>query len=187
MKPKHRVHLSETQRHELSKRITSGHGSARELAHARILLKADEGSGGPAWRDEQIGRALDVSIATIERVRKRFVADGLAAAVRRKQPAREYRRALDGEAEAHLIALSCSEPPAGRARWSMRLLANRLVELHVVEAVSDETVRRTLKKTCSSRGFGGNGASHRRPAGSSPGGWRISSTSTPARTTSRTP
>src|SRR5688572_11268989 len=123
MKPKHRVHLSESQRHDLSKRIAAGHGSARELAHARIILKADEGSGGPAWRDEEIARALEVSVATVERVRRRFVADGLAAAIRRKPPAREYRRALDGGAEAHLIALSCTEPPDGRARWSMRLLA----------------------------------------------------------------
>ena len=95
-----------------------------------------------------------MSTATIERVRRRFVADGLAAAVRRKPPAREYRRALDGEAEAHLVALSCSEPPPGKAKWSMRLLAERLVELRVVEAVSDETVRRVLKKTRSSRGSG---------------------------------
>jgi Homeodomain-like domain len=185
MKPKHRVHLTEAQRDELQRRITAGHGAARELAHARIILKADEGPGGPGWRDEESAGALDVSTATIERVRRRFVADGLAAAVRRKPPAREYRRALDGEAEAHLIALSCTEPPAGRARWSMRLLADRLVELHVVEAVSSETVRRTLKKTCSSRGFGGNGAPRRRPAASSPGGWRIPSTSTLARTTPR--
>jgi transposase len=152
MKPKHRVHLSEVQRHDLQRRITAGHGSARELAHARIILKADEGPGGPGWRDEEIARALDVSTATIERVRRRFVADGLAAAVRRKRPDREYRRALDGEAEAHLVALSCCEPPPGKAKWSMRLLAERLVELRVVPAVSDETVRRVLKKTRSSRG-----------------------------------
>jgi transposase len=152
MKPKHRVYLSELQRQELSKRIASGHGSARELTHIRTILKSDEGPGGPAWRDEEIARALEVSIATIERVRKRFVADGLAAAVRRKRPAREYRRALDGEAEAHLVALSCSKPPEGRTRWSMRLLATRLAELRVVAAVSDETVRRVLKKTRSSRG-----------------------------------
>jgi len=183
MKPKHRVHLSEAQRQELHRRIAAGHGSARELAHARIILKADEGPGGPGWRDEEIARALDVSTATIERVRRRFVADGLAAAVRRKPPAREYRRALDGEAEAHLVALSCSEPPTGKAKWSMRLLAERLVELRVVEAVSDETVRRVLKKTRSSRGSGGNGASRRRRAGPSSGGWRTSSRSTPARTT----
>ncbi len=152
MKPKHRVHLTESQRQDLNKRLASGHGSARELAHARIILKADEGAGGPAWHDEEIARALDVSVATIERVRRRFVADGLAAAVQRKRPTREYRRALDGEAEAHLVALSCSEPPAGRDHWSMRLLADKLVELRIVEAVSDETVRRTLKKTRSSRG-----------------------------------
>ena len=147
MKPKHRVHLSEAQRHELQRRLGAGHGSARELAHARILLKADEGPGGPGWRDEEIARALDVSTSTIERVRRRCVADGLAAAVRRKPPARAYRRALDGEAEAHLVALSCSEPPDGQARWSMHLLAKRLVEPRIVETVSDETVRRVLKKT----------------------------------------
>ena len=147
MKPKHRVHLSEQQRQDLSKRIASGHGSARELAHSRIILKADEQPGGPGWRDEEIARALDVSVATIERVRRRFATHGLDGAVRRKRPDRVYARALDGEAEAHLVALSCSEPPEGRSRWSMQLLANRLVELRVVEAVSDETVRRTLKKT----------------------------------------
>jgi transposase len=122
------------------------------LAHIRIILKADEKPGGPGWRDEEIARALDVSVSTIERVRRRFAAHGLDGAVRRKPPDRVYARALDGEAEAHLIALSCSEAPPGKARWSMRLLAERLVELRVVEAVSDETVRRVLKKTRSSRG-----------------------------------
>ena len=152
MKPKHRVHLTDEHRLGLRRRIAAGHGSARELAHARILLKADQSPAGPAWADTAIARALEVSPATIERVRKRFVAQGLAAAVQRKPPAREYRRALDGEAEAHLVALSCSEPPEGRARWSMRPLAHRLVELRVVGTVSDETVRRTLKKMRSSRG-----------------------------------
>ena len=152
MRLKHRVHLTDEQRLELRRRIAAGRGSARELAHARILLKADQSPGGPAWTDAAIARALDVSRATIERVRRRFVAQGLGAAVRRKRPARVYRRALDGEAEAHLVALSCSPPPDGRARWSMRLLAHRLVELRVVATVSDETVRRALKKTRSSRG-----------------------------------
>ena len=187
MKPKHRVQLSEDQRHDLQRRIAAGHDSARELAHARIILKTDENPGGPGWRDEEIACALDVSTATIEWVRKRFVADGLPAAVRQKRPVREYRRALDGEAEAHPIALSCSEPPEGRARWSMQWLANRLVELRVVEAVSDETVRRTLKRTYSRRGFAGNSAFRRRPAASSPGGWRTSSTSIPARMTRGAP
>ena len=152
MKPKHRVHLTDDQRADLRRRIAAGRGSARELAHARILLKADQSPGGPAWTDEAIGRALDVSTATIERLRRRFVVQGLDGAVRRKPPDREYRRALDGEAEAHLVALSCSEPPEGRDRWSMRLLAGKLIELRIVPSISDETVRRALKKTRSSRG-----------------------------------
>jgi hypothetical protein len=152
MKSKHRVHLTDDQRADLRRRIAAGRGSARELAHARILLKADQSPGGPAWPDGAIARALDVSVATIERVRKRFAAQGLDGAVRRKPPDREYRRALDGAAEAHRMALSCSEPPAGRDHWSMRLLAAKLVELRIVPAVSDETVRRALKKTRSSRG-----------------------------------
>ena len=182
MKPKHRVHLTAEQRLEVRRRTAAGRGSARELAHARILLKADQSPGGPAWPDEAIARALDVSIATIERVRRRFVARGLDGAVRRKPPDRVYARKIDGEAEAHLVALSCSEPPAGRDHWSMRLLADKLVELRIVPAVSDETVRRALKKTRSSRGSSGSGASPREPAASSPGGWRTSSTPTRART-----
>ena len=182
MKSKHRVHLTDEQRLELRRRTAAGRGSARELAHVRILLKADQSPGGPAWPDETIAGALDVSIATVERVRKRFVAQGLGAAVGRKRPEREYRRARDGAADAHLVALSCSEPPAGRDHWSMRLLADKLVELRIVPAVSDETVRRTLKKMRSSRGSSGSGASRRKPAASSPGGWRTSSTPTRART-----
>jgi len=152
MKPKHRVHLTDDQRTDLRRRIAVGRGSARELAHARILLKADQSPGGPAWPDEAIARALDASLATIERVRKRFVAQGLDGAVRRKRPNRVYARTIDGEAEAHLVALSCSEPPTGRNHWSLRLLAAKLIELRIVPAVSDETVRRALKKTRSSRG-----------------------------------
>src|SRR4051812_49913178 len=165
MKPKHRVHLSEAPCQELHPRIPAGHGSAREPAHARIILKANEGPGGPGWRDEETARALDVSTATIERVRRRFVADGLAAAVRRKPPAREYRRALDGEAEAHLVALSCSEPPTGKAKWSMRLLAERLVELRVVEAGSDGTVGRGVEKKGPNQGERGGGGEPRTARG----------------------
>ena len=152
MKPKHRVHLTDDQRAALRRQIAAGRGSARELAHARILLKADQSPCGPAWPDAAIARALDVSTATIERVRRRFIAQGLDGAVRRKPPNRVYARKIDGEQEAHLVALSCSEPPAGRARWSMRLLATKLVELRIVPSVSDETVRRVLKKTRSNRG-----------------------------------
>ena len=152
MQPKHRVHLSAEQRVQLRRRVAAGHGSARELTHARILLKADEAPGGPAWSDEAIARALDVGASTIWRVRRRFTAQGLDRAVRRKPPDRVYARKIDGEQEAHLVALSCSEPPEGHARWSMRLLADKLIELRIVAAVSDETVRRTLKKTRASRG-----------------------------------
>ena len=118
----------------------------------RILLKADQGPAGPAWTDRAIATALDASVPTVERVRKRFAEDGLGAALARRAPRREYRRKLDGEAEAHLIALSCSPPPAGRRLWTFKLLADRLVELRFVDGISYETVRRTLKKTLSSRG-----------------------------------
>jgi transposase len=136
------------------RRIVSGAGreAAQTLTHARVLLKADQGPDGPAWTDGRIVEALEVSRPTVERLRRRYAEVGLDAALGRRPPRREYRRTLDGEQEARLVALSCSEPPAGRARWSMRLLADKLVALEVVEAVSYETVRRTLKKTRSSRG-----------------------------------
>ncbi len=153
MKPKHRVHLTDDQRLELRRRIAAGRGSARELAHARILLKADAAEGGPAWPDHRIADALELSTATVERVRQRFVEQGLDAALdrkRRERPAREIK--LDGRAEAQLIALACSAPPEGRASWTMQLLADKLVELDVVGSISDETVRLALKKTRSSPG-----------------------------------
>jgi hypothetical protein len=117
------------------------------LAHARILLKADQGEGGPGWNDQAIAGALEVCTATVARVRRQYATAGLEAALNRRWPEREYARTLDGEAEAHLIALACGTPPTGRQRWSLRLLAQELVRLEVVEAVSYETVRRTLKET----------------------------------------
>jgi len=122
------------------------------LTRARVLLKADHGEGGPGWSDAAIAGALDVHPATVQRIRRQFVREGLAATLQRKRPDRVYTRALDGRQEAHLVALACGEPPAGAARWSLRLLADELVRLEVVEAVSHETVRRTLKQTTSSRG-----------------------------------
>jgi transposase len=117
------------------------------------LLKADQADGGPAWPDERIAEAFEVGLSTTARLRQRFVEQGLEAALSRQQQARPSRtRKLDGRAEARLIALACSAPPEGRREWTMRLLADRLVELEVVESVSDETVRRVLKKTYSSRG-----------------------------------
>jgi transposase len=150
---KYKVTLTADERQQLSDLIAAGRGAAPKLAHARILLKANAADGGPAWPDARIAEAVEVSIATVERVRQRFVEQGLEAALGRKQPDRPSRpRTLDGRAEARLIALACSAPPEGRKEWTMQLLANKLVELHVVDAVCDETVRRALKKTRSSRG-----------------------------------
>jgi transposase len=150
---KYKVTLTPDERLQLQKLIAAGKGAAKKLAHARILLKADAAPGGPACSDGPIARAVEVSADTVARVRQRFVEQGLEAALGRKKQDRPSReRVLDGRAEAKLIALACAAPPDGRAAWTMQLLADRLVELEVVEAVSDETVRRVLKKTRSSRG-----------------------------------
>ena len=150
---KYRVTLTADERDHLTGLIASGKGAAKKLTHARILLKADAADGGPGWTDERIAEAVEVSVATVERVRQRFVEQGLdAALVRKKQDRPSRERALDGRAEARLIALACSAPPDGRKRWTLQLLADKLVELEVVDAVSDETVRRALQKTRSSRG-----------------------------------
>ena len=129
-----------------------GVAPARRLVHARILLKADQGEGGPGWSDAAIAGALEVHPATVARVRRQYVAEGMEAALARRMPAREYPRKLDGVREARLIAVACSTPPEGQARWSLRLLVDELVRLEVVEAVSHETVRRTLKQTISNPG-----------------------------------
>ena len=152
MRKLHHVRLAEDERAFLRDEIAAGAAPARRLAHARILLKADQGEGGPAWPDAAIAAALDVSVATVERVRKRFCAEGLDAALARRRPHPAPRRKLDGAQEAHLVALACSPPPEGRHRWTLRLLAERFAELEVGEPISDESVRRTLKKTSSSRG-----------------------------------
>jgi hypothetical protein len=151
-KTKYAVVLSEADRARLRTLVGSGVAPARTLAHARILLKANQGEGGPAWTDAAIAGAVEVHPATVARVRRAFVEDGLVAALDRKSPDRTYPRVLDGAAEAHLVALACGDPPEGRERWTLRLLADALVRLEVVEAVSHEAVRRTLKQTNSSRG-----------------------------------
>ena len=149
MYKKYFVRLTEEQRRQLESLVRRGRAHARKLLYARILLKAD--SDGPdRWTDERIAEALEVSTATVARERRRFCEDGLEVALMPKKPGRPRRGVLDARAEAHLVALSCSDPPEGRERWSMRLLADRMVELGHVEALSHETVRRTLKKTLSS-------------------------------------
>jgi transposase len=150
---KYKVTLTAQERQHLSALIASGKAAARKLAHARVLLHADAAPGGPAWTDERIAEAVAVGRATVERIRQRFVEQGLEAALSRKQQDQPSRpRKLDGRAEARLIALACSAPPAGRKEWTMRLLADKLVELEVVDTVCGETVRQALKKTRSSRG-----------------------------------
>ena len=149
---KYRVTLIQEERDELEQLLAKGKAAARKLTHARILLKADASEGGPGWRDETIVHALDCSAATVYRVRERFVRKGVEAALEPKPPARVYPRRLDGKGEAQLVTLACSQPPGGRTRWTLQLLADRLVELDVVDRISPETVRLTLKKTHSSRG-----------------------------------
>ena len=149
----YRVKLSQDQRQQLEQEVKTGKGAARQLMHARVLLKADEGEQGPGWSDEQIQEAVEASVPTIERVRRRFVEHGLRYAItRRHQPERPSKRKIDGEQEAHLIALSCSPVPSGYEHWTMRLLAGKMVALGYVEQVSHKTVWETLKKTNSSRG-----------------------------------
>lgn len=153
-KQEYQVKLSRSERDHLENLVSTGTEKARKLTRARILLKADAG-----WVDEEIAKALDVSRPTVERIRKRYVTEGLDTALNRKKPRRRYERKIDGADEAHLIALTCSEPPKGYARWSLRLLSERLVTLEQVEveSVSHETVRQVLKKTNSSLGRTSNG------------------------------
>lgn len=187
MNKRYRVTLTDEQRGRLERLIAAGIAPARQLTHARILLKADQGPEGPSWIDDRIAEAVEVSQPTVSRVRKQFIEEGLEAALNRRAPTREYLRKLDGEQEARLVALACSTPPEGRARWSLRLLADKLVELKVVEEVSYQTVGRTLKQTSSSPGRRSSGASRRRQTASSSGGWRTSSTSTSVPTTPSAP
>jgi hypothetical protein len=146
------VQLTLAERARLQTLISTGSATAHAITHARILLKADEGPDGPGWTDAMIHAALDVGQATVARVRQTAVQEGVDAALQRKAPRRHYDRALDGVGEAHLIALACSTPPDGAGRWTLRLLADRMVALEYVDAISYETVRQTLKKTNSSRG-----------------------------------
>lgn len=149
---KYRVTLTAAERDELERLLARGKADVRKLKHAQVLLKADQAAGGPAWTDERIVAALDVGAATVQRLRQRFVEEGLQAALSPYRVGKRlYQRKLDGEQEAKLIALACSTPPDERGRWTLRLLAGRMVELKYVDAVSHETVRQALKKTRSSR------------------------------------
>lgn len=172
MTKKYFVTLTVEERGALQELIAKGKGAARRLAHARILLKADQNPDGPACTDRAIAAAVEVGTATVERVRRRFVEAGLEDALDPYYTERLRPRKLDGEQEARLIAVACSTPPPGAARWSLRLLADRLVELEVVDTISYETVRRTLKQTNSSLGSGASGSSPRKRTVSSSTGWK---------------
>ena len=163
--------LTADQRRALEALVHTGTHPAHAVRRARILLKADA-DGPDAWADERIAEALDINRMTVARVRAQFAAEGLDATLhKRKAKGRQYRK-LDGGQEARLIALACSAAPDGRARWTMRLLADKLVELEVVEAIDPATVWRALQKTSSSRGSSSSGSSRRRPAGPSRRRWR---------------
>jgi transposase len=150
LKDKLVVRLTAAQREELERLAATGKRSAATITRARILLKAD--ADGDGWADGRIAEALDTSAATVARIRKKFVQQGLEAAVQRKRPTGRQYRKLDGAQEARLATLACSPPPEGQARWTMKLLADKLVQLEVVESIDPATVCRALKKTRSSRG-----------------------------------
>ena len=145
------VELTSKERQQLEGLVQKGRVAGYKIRHAQMLLKADEGEQGPGWPDTQVAQAFGAHVTTVERLRKRLVEEGLEAALERHQR-QNYTHKLDGDAEAHLIAIACSQPPEGRARWTLRLLADRLVALSVVDHLSHMTVSRTLKKTNSSLG-----------------------------------
>ena len=146
-KKKYIVSLTSEERKQLEQLTKTGKAPAYKINHARILLKADTNQEGGGWTDRTISQALELSVSTIERVRQRFVEQSLEQALGRKPQQRRKARLLDGEQEAQLVALACSDPPKGQAKWSLRLLAERMVSLEYVETISYETVRQTLKKT----------------------------------------
>ena len=180
---KYVVRLNELERGRLQEMVDQGKGSKTIRNRAWILLKADEGESGPRWPDTKIAEAFDVGVRTVERTRRLLVVEGFEAVLSRKpSPNRQYRK-LDGVQEAELVKLACSKAPAGRARWTLQLLANRLVERKVVASIGREAVRTTLQKTTSSPGFASSGFCPPKRTRSSSVRWRTSSKSTSGRTT----
>ena len=148
---KYIVELTSEERKQLQQLVKKGKVAGYKIRHAQMLLKTDQGNKGPGWPDVQVAEVFAAHVTTVERLRKRFVEQGLEATLERNKR-NNYARKLDGDGEAHLIAIACSDPPTGRSEWSLRLLADRLVELSVVDSISYMTVSRTLKKTNLSRG-----------------------------------
>ena len=169
---KYIVRLSEEEQSELTSLIKTGKVAAHKRLHAQILLHSDVNNAHGGWKDEPVMEACGVSRRTVERVRQRLVEQGLEAALNRAPKSRHRARKLDGEGEAHLVATVCSEPPSGHRRWTMQLLADRLVELDQVESISAECVRQTLKKTSLNLGRKRNGAFLQKPTLSSSVRWK---------------
>lgn len=158
---KHRVKLTADERQTLEQLARGGRAAGWKLRRAQALLKCDEGEGGPGWPDARIAEAFDVTTRSLEHWRKQAVEHGPLSLLERKSPDHSMRRKLDGMGEARLVRLACSTPPEGYSRWSLRMLADKLVELEVVDSIGHECVRQTLKKTRSSRGGKRCGASRR--------------------------
>ena len=173
MAKKYNVRLSPDERKELEELITKGKVASYKRLHAQVLLKADISEGSPGWKDTKISEAFNVTVQTVERIRKRLVEQGLEAAINRAKSSRVKSRKLDGEQEAHLVALTCSEAPEGQARWSLRLLADKMVELDYVDTVSHETIRQTLKKMKLNLGKRKSGVSLRKQMLTSFVPWKI--------------
>ncbi len=169
---KYRVTLSAEEPQELTQLVDTGKVAASKRKHAQILLQADESAQGLCWDDNQIAQATGVHRNTVERIRQRLVEQGLEAALNRAPRTRNKARKLDGEGEAHLVALMCGKPPEGRHRWTLHLLADQLVELEQVESISHECVRQTLKKTRLSLGRTKNGVFPRKPTPSLSAPWK---------------
>jgi len=149
---RYKVTLTNEEREELTQWVSKGKTNARKITRARILLLADENQEQSGWIDARIAEALGISSRTVERIRQTCVEEGIEAALNHKRPKRTRSKTLDGEAEARLIQLACSKPPDGRERWTLQMLADKLIELEIVSTISDETVRTTLKKTNSNPG-----------------------------------
>lgn len=152
MEKKYIVDLTKKERKELKILVKTGKNSAKKLLHARILLQSDANTPSKNKTASEIAEALDISSKSVYRVRQRFVEEGLESALNRRKHSRTKPRKLDGEGEAHLVALCCSEPPQGRARWTLSLLSDQLIRLNIVDSISATTVSETLKKTNLSRG-----------------------------------
>ena len=182
MKKLYIVDLSATEREELTGLVEKGTVAAYRRRHAQILLLADQGVHGPACLDREIASQVGVTPQNVERIRKRCVLEGLEAALGRRKRSRERATALDGEGEAQLVAIACSDPPAGRARWTLRLMADELKRRRIVQTISHETVRKVLKKTSSSRGDSRCGAFRHGRTPPLSAGWRTSCKSIPGRT-----